>query len=100
MMKMKVILAGCVAMLMVLAMPAQADDRININTATVEQLQSVKGIGPKTAAAIVEYRETHGGFGDVDELIKVRGIGEKKLAKFREVLTVEDESDEHHKRDD
>jgi competence protein ComEA len=68
-----------------------AADKINLNTATTEQLQTLDGIGPATASAIIEYRETQGQFSSVNELKSVKGIGEKKLKKISEnvVLTVE-----------
>jgi len=66
-----------------------ASEEVNINTATAEQLQSVKGIGEKTAAAIITYREAHGAFKSVDDLTRVKGIGDKKLDKIDDDLTVE-----------
>jgi len=69
-------------------LPARAVDRLDVNTATVEQLQQVKGIGAKTAAAIVNYRDAHGPFASLDDLTKVKGIGKKKLEKFRGSLMV------------
>jgi len=66
----------------------QSGGLININTATVELLCQLPGIGPKTAQRIIEYRETHGRFGSVDELDGVKGIGPKKLAKIRPLVTV------------
>ena len=77
-----------------IAAPAQAGDRVNINSATIEELQSVKGIGPKTAAAIVAYRDAHGAFTDVDDLENVKGIGEKSLKKIEANLTAA-KSDDH-----
>lgn len=65
-----------------------AAEKLDLNTATTEQLQSVKGIGPKTALAIDEYRKTHHGFKSIDELKEVKGIGEKNLVKFKEHLEV------------
>ena len=65
-----------------------AGDMVNINTANVEQLQQVKGIGAKTAAAIVAYRESHGDFTDVNGLMAVKGIGEKKLENIKGELSV------------
>lgn len=62
--------------------------RININTATAEQLESLPGIGPVTARAIVEYRRQNGGFHSVEELLEVRGIGEKRLEQIRPFVTV------------
>ena len=61
---------------------------ININTATASQLTALNGIGETKAAAIVEYREQHGRFTSVDELLNVRGIGEKTLANIRGQITV------------
>jgi len=90
-MKMKSLcMAALLAMALLTGMPAEASDTININTATVEQLQSIKGIGPKTAAAIEKYRGEHGAFKSVDELKNIKGIGEKSLQKIRGELTVDD----------
>jgi competence protein ComEA len=61
---------------------------INLNTATSEQLQELDGIGPGLAGKIVAHREEHGGFGSVDELGEVPGIGEKRLAALQEQVTV------------
>jgi comEA protein len=67
------------------AAPAPA---VNINTAPVEQLERLPGVGPKTAARIVEYRQKNGGFKKVEELMNVRGIGEKAFLKMKNQLTV------------
>ena len=61
---------------------------VNINTASVHHLQRIDGIGETKARAIVEYREAHGGFKSVDELVNVSGIGEKTLDAMRGRLTV------------
>jgi len=61
----------------------QPTGKININTATAEQLESLPGVGPAIARAIVEYRKQNGGFRSVDELLEVRGIGEKRLLQIR-----------------
>ena len=53
---------------------------IDINTAGVEELDTLPGIGPRTAQAIVSYREAHGEFNSPEDLLQVRGIGPKKLA--------------------
>lgn len=64
-------------------------DRINLNTATVEELMALSGIGETYANRIVEYREQHGGFLTVEELTAVKGIGEKRLAEIAPYVTVE-----------
>ncbi len=94
-MKIKFILPmlALVSMLFIAA-PAQAGERVNINSATIGELQSVKGIGPKTAGAIVAYRDAHGAFKKVDDLKHVKGIGKKSLKKIEANLTAA-ESDGH-----
>lgn len=61
---------------------------ININTATSQELQTLRGIGPAMAQRIIEYRQTSGGFSTVDDLTNVKGIGEKTLEKIRDSITV------------
>ena len=61
---------------------------LNLNTATLEQLDTLSGIGPLTAQKILEYREELGGFGSVEELGEIPGIGEKRLASLREEVTL------------
>jgi competence protein ComEA len=56
---------------------------IDLNTATLEQLDTLDGVGPATAQKILAYRQAHGGFRSVDELDQVSGIGPKKLAALR-----------------
>jgi competence protein ComEA len=67
------------------AAPAQI---VNINTAPADQLERLPGVGPKTAARIVEYRQKNGGFKKVEELMNVRGIGENAFLKMKSQLTV------------
>ena len=62
--------------------------KININTATAQQLTSLPGIGQAKAEAIVKYREENGPFKQVDDLTKVNGIGPKILEKLKEEITV------------
>ncbi|MDR0992304.1 MAG: ComEA family DNA-binding protein [Ruminococcus sp.] len=63
---------------------------ININTADKEKLMTLPGIGEATAEAIIEYREIHGAFKAVEELLEVSGIGEAKLNKLKDLVTVGD----------
>ncbi len=74
---------------MAIAGTVYAGGTMNVNTASVEQLQAVKGIGPKTAEEIVAYRKANGDFSTIEGLTAVKGIGEKKLAKIKGSLTVE-----------
>lgn len=62
--------------------------RLNINTATVEELTSLPNIGPSRAAAIVDYREREGPFSSVDDLMNVGGIGEKITDSIRDLVAV------------
>jgi len=61
---------------------------LNINAATLEQLDELPGLGPATAQKILDYREANGGFGSVEELARVPGIGDKRLATLREQVRV------------
>jgi competence ComEA-like helix-hairpin-helix protein len=58
--------------------------RVNVNTATAEEIASLPGIGPSYAKRIVEYREKNGPFKRVEDLLNVQGIGEKTLEKIRD----------------
>jgi competence protein ComEA len=62
--------------------------KINLNTATVEQLTSLPGVGAKKAQAIVEYRSKVGKFKSVEDLTKVKGIGEKMIVKLRAMTEI------------
>ena len=61
---------------------------ININSAGLSELMTLTGIGEVKATAIIEYRKTNGAFKNIDELLNVKGIGEKTLAKIRGKITV------------
>lgn len=56
---------------------------IDLNTATLDELIDLPGIGPVLARRIIEYRQAHGGFQAVEELLKIRGIGPKRLEHIR-----------------
>jgi competence protein ComEA len=62
--------------------------KVNLNTATAEQLESLPGIGPASARSILEYREKVGKFNRIEEIINIKGIGEKKFLKLKDRLTV------------
>lgn len=69
------------------AKPAPAT-AVDVNSATAAELESVPGIGKALAQRIVEFREKNGPFGQLDDLVKVRGIGEKSIVRLRPYLTV------------
>ncbi len=68
--------------------PVSTGDKINLNTATVEQLQALPGVGPATAKSIVEYRNKVGKFNKIEEVLNVKGIGEKKFQRIKDRLTL------------
>jgi comEA protein len=70
------------------ARPA-TDGKVNLNTATAEQLERLPEIGPALAARILEYRQQHGPFLRIEDILEVRGIGERKFEKIRDRLSVE-----------
>ena len=61
---------------------------LNLNTATLEQLDTLSGVGPATAQKILDAREERGGFGSIEELGEIPGIGDARLATLREEATV------------
>ncbi|NSL54667.1 ComEA family DNA-binding protein [Uliginosibacterium aquaticum] len=65
---------------------------VNINTATVEQLESLAEIGPTKARAIVDYRKTNGGFKTLEEIKQVKGIGDKTFDKIKPQLSLTGET--------
>jgi competence protein ComEA len=67
---------------------AAASAPVNLNTATAAQLEALPGIGARTAALIVEYRQKNGGFKKIEELMNVRGVGEKSFLKLRTLIIV------------
>lgn len=67
---------------------ASGSGLVNINSASAEELDALPGVGPSTAAAIVEDREQNGPFNSVDDLLRVSGVGEKKLERLRSAACV------------
>jgi competence protein ComEA len=67
---------------------ASAGAPVNLNTATVAQLEALPGIGKSTAERILEYRQKNGSFKKIEDLMNVRGIGEKSFLKMKGLITV------------
>jgi len=89
---MVVITLMTVALMMAWGTPTFAEDmaKVNINTATQEQLMSLKGIGESYAQRIIEYREKNGPFQAPEDLLKVKGIGDKTLEAIKDNIVVKD----------
>ena len=68
--------------------PNSASERININTANLEELQRITGIGPAYAQRIIDYRETNGSFQAIEEIKNVKGIGDVTFEKMKDQITV------------
>lgn len=66
----------------------ESQNRINLNTATKEQLDSLPGIGPVISQKILDYREKYGGFSDLEELKNISGIGQKKYEEIKDLLFI------------
>ncbi len=64
-------------------------DKLNINTATLDELVNLEGLGPSKANAVIQYRGEHGGFKSVEELLNVPGIGQRTLSRIKDKVYVE-----------
>jgi competence protein ComEA len=62
--------------------------KVNINTASVSELKSIKGIGEKKAQSIVDFRKANGKFKKTEDIMLVKGIGEKMFAKIKDKITI------------
>ena len=81
------VFCGCVFLGSTLSF--SGDSQLNLNTATVEQLEALPGVGPELAQRILDYRTQHGPFKNVEGLTNVKGIAEGKLAKLRDKITTD-----------
>lgn len=70
-------------------MAATTNNLININIATLDQLDNLPGIGPSTAANIIQHRENNGPFASIEAIMDVTGIGPAKFGQIKELITVE-----------
>ena len=86
-----VVLITVLAVFIVFTAPvfAEETEKININTATVEELVKLKRVGPKYAEMIIEYRDANGPFQSPEDLMKVKGIGEKTFEVNKDMIAVE-----------
>ncbi|MBP1595803.1 MAG: competence protein ComEA helix-hairpin-helix repeat protein [Acidobacteria bacterium] len=67
---------------------AVSTEKVNINTATAEQLQTLPGVGPALAKTIIEYRMKVGKFNKIEEILNVKGMGEKKFQAIKDRLAL------------
>lgn len=67
---------------------SSSSDKVKINYATQEEIETLSGIGPSKAQAIIQYREEHGFFNSVEDLLQISGIGEKTLEKIKEDIQI------------
>ncbi len=86
----KVYLLNCLIVLWIFSFSVLSQDKIDLNKATVEELEKLPGIGPKIAENIVEYRKKFGPFRSIQELLEVKGIGTKRLKILKKYLKIED----------
>ncbi len=86
-------LAVCLALAMTPPAAAQkgktlSTEKVNLNTATAEQLQTLPGVGPAMAKRVLEYRAKVGKFTKVEEILNVKGFGEKRFQKIKDRLLI------------
>ena len=83
-------IAVCILIIGMLLAPVflMAAEKINLNTATLEELMTLERIGPKHAQAIIDYRQTYGSFDKIEDIMKVKGIGPKTFEANKDKLAV------------
>ncbi|AHF98262.1 MAG: ComEA family DNA-binding protein [Desulfurella sp.] len=84
---MKIALGIFLSVLIIFNIAFAQSEKLNINIASQQALTKLPGIGPKTAKKIVDYRNTHGFFNNIEEIKNVSGIGEKKFEKLKDYIT-------------
>jgi competence protein ComEA len=84
-------IAICILLVGMLVAPVflMAAEKINLNTATLEELMTLDRIGPKYAQRIIDYRDTYGPFENIEDIMKVKGIGSKTFEANKDKITVE-----------
>ena len=84
-------IAACILIISLLIVPVYliAAEKINLNTATLEELTKLKRIGPVYAQRIIDYRDTQGPFEKIEDLMRVKGIGQKTFDANKDIITVE-----------
>ncbi|MCD4749991.1 MAG: helix-hairpin-helix domain-containing protein [Thermoanaerobaculales bacterium] len=87
-----IVVAALIATPGAFADEASQAGKVNLNTASAEQLQLLPRVGPSLAQRIIEFRDANGAFRGVNELVAVKGIGEKSLSKILPYLSVEGET--------
>lgn len=85
--------AGGAKSLPVVKSPAAPGSLVNLNTATLAQLEALPGLGAAVARRILDYREKNGNFKKVEDLMNVKGIGEKSFLKLKPLVTVTQKAD-------
>ena len=84
-------IAACILLISMLVVPVylMAGEKVNLNTATLEELMTLKRVGPKYAQRIIDYREVHGPFEKIEDIMKVKGIGQKTFNANKDIIAIE-----------